>query len=67
MKLIKAHLNNSTYNRFKTACDDQNVTMRQVLKSAILIYLNMYERQKYLEEQKELEGLKEEENPCIMQ
>ena len=66
MKLTKAHLNNSIYNRFKTVCDDQ-MSPCAGLKSAILIYLNLYERQKYLEEQKELEGLKEEENPCIMQ
>ena len=39
MKFIKTHIRNDMYRKFKRACEDQGISMRQVIISAIVIKL----------------------------
>ena len=55
------------YRKFKRACEDQGISMRQVIISAIVIYIGMQKQQERLEDEKIIKSLEEVKEPWIIQ
>ena len=67
MKFIKTHIRNDMYRKFKRACEDQDISMRQVIISAIVIYIGMQKQHERLEDEKIIKSLEEVKEPWIIQ
>ena len=67
MKFIKTHIRNDVYRKFKRACEDQGISMRQVIISAIVIYIGMQKQHERLEDEKIIKSLEEVKEPWIIQ